>query len=48
MYICAPSASSVHGSPKRVLTGSRGTGVTDGWELPCECWGLKPSPLEEE
>jgi len=28
--------------------GSPGTGVTDSCELPCECWELNPSPLEEQ
>lgn len=24
------------------------TPVTDGYELPCGCWGLNPGPLEEQ
>lgn len=25
-----------------------GTVITDGFELPCGCWELKPGPLEEQ
>ena len=27
--------------------GSPGTEITDSCEPPCECWELKPGPLEE-
>lgn len=27
---------------------SPGTGVTDGWELPCGCWDMNPDPLQEQ
>lgn len=29
-------------------TGSPGTGVVDGCELPCGCWELKLGPLREQ
>jgi hypothetical protein len=28
--------------------GSPETGLTDSWELPCGCWELNLSPLEEQ
>lgn len=28
--------------------GSPGAGVTDGYELPCECWELDLGPLEDQ
>lgn len=33
---------------KTESTGFCGTGITDGRELPCECWEWNPGPLKEQ
>jgi hypothetical protein len=33
--------------PKKGSVKSLGTGVTDGFELPCGCWESKPGLLQE-
>lgn len=53
-YECLPAGVSVqHGHayftwrPEQG-TWSPGTGVTNGWKSPCECWELNSDPLEEQ
>lgn len=42
-----PSACNTHRVHKTEGVRTFGTAVTDGCELPSECWELKPGPLKE-
>ena len=46
MYVCLMHAWCLRKPEKGI--GFPGTGVTDGREPPCGCWGLNLGPLEEQ
>lgn len=54
LFICMPvspaciSVYNVHVWKPGEDTGSPGTEVTSGCELPCRCWELNLGPLEEQ
>lgn len=44
MYVCVPGTCLVSSEGMR----SSATGVSDGCEPPCGCWGPNPGPLQEQ